>query len=451
MPMTEDAAGGRHVDRCGVLLVSLYFSAREELSARRSLDELKLLAETALADDAGASEFFFLTQQKPAPEPATYIGAGKVAEAAQLCADHDLSLVVFDCELSPSQIRNLEDEIGKAAHGAEVRVIDRTMLILDIFARHAVTGEGKLQVEIALLRYTSPRLTGKGTALSRQGGASSSGSVGARGPGETKLETDRRHIHRRIAALEEQLEALEKNRETMRKQRVKSSVPTVAVVGYTNAGKSTLLNRLTAAGILAEDKLFATLDPTVRKLTLPAGAEVLLTDTVGFISNLPHGLVKAFKSTLDEAKYADLLLIVVDASDENAAFKTEVTEQTLAELGAGGKPVIYAMNKCDLIGDEVPPCGAADDGGAGSKTVVPISAATGAGMDELLRLIEEALFSPAHRVRFLFPFDAQKQLNLLYGAASVLSVEYTEEGTLVEASADEKVCGMLKKYIVSQP
>lgn len=428
------------VRRFGVLLVSLYFSAHDAEKTEKSLDELKSLVDTALSDDVDKIDFYYMTQCRPAPEAATYIGAGKVEEAAELSKNNDIGLVVFDCELSPSQIRNLEKEI--APENSDLRVIDRTMLILDIFARHAVTGEGKLQVEIAQLRYTAPRLTGKGQQLSRQGGASASGSVGARGPGETKLETDRRHVKRRIAALEEQLNTLENTRETMRKQREKSNIPVIAIVGYTNAGKSTLLNRLTDAGILAADKLFATLDPTVRKLELPSGLQVLLTDTVGFINDLPHGLVKAFKSTLDEARYADMLLIIIDASDENAVMKKEVTEKTLSELGAGGKPTIYVFNKCDRLA--VKP----ENVFCGENKAVYISAVTGEGIEELLKLIEDELSSFRKKVKFLFPFSDQKQLNVLYGKASVLSSEYTDEGTVVEAMADGKTCGMLKKYII---
>ncbi|MBE6572680.1 MAG: GTPase HflX [Ruminococcaceae bacterium] len=424
----------------GVLLVSLYFSANEAEEAEKSLEELKALAQTALIGQEEECEFFYLTQCRPSPEAATYIGVGKMEEAAQLCENHNIQLVIFDCELSPSQIRNLEN--GISPKDSKLRVIDRTMLILDIFAHHAVTGEGKLQVEIAQLKYTAPRLTGKGIEMSRQGGASSSGSVGARGPGETKLETDRRHIKRRIASLEEQLETLENTRDTMRKQRRKSNIPVVAIVGYTNAGKSTLLNYLTNAGILAEDKLFATLDPTVRKLELPSGFEVLLTDTVGFINNLPHGLVKAFKSTLDEAKYADILLILIDASDENAQMKTEVTEKTLAELGAGGKPTIYVFNKCDRL-DQIP-----ERSSVGDKKAVFVSATTGYGTDELLSIIEGELGASQKKLTFLFPFSDGGKLDTLYSKATVLSVDYTENGTLVEAMADSKISGMLEKYIV---
>ena len=266
----------------------------------KSLGELERLLETA-----GGVCFAKVVQNKEHPDVRTCIGIGKVAEVKQLCGAYGVELVVFDPELSPSQIRNLEELIGE-----DVRVIDRSMLILDIFALHAVTGEGKLQVELAQLKYTAPRLMGKGTELSRLGGG-----IGTRGPGESKLESDRRHMKRRIVALEEELRNLDRNRQTMRAARDRSGLKKIAIVGYTNAGKSTLLNQLTDAGILAEDKLFATLDPTTRKMELPDGTSVLLTDTVGFIRKLPHHLIHAFKSTLDEAVYADVLLIVVDASD----------------------------------------------------------------------------------------------------------------------------------------
>ena len=272
-----------------------------------STTHAQVLAELAelsrLLDTAGGETVAQVIQNKSTPDPRTWIGSGKVLEIAELCAANDVDLVVFDTELSPSQIRNLEDGISE---NGSVRVIDRSMLILDIFALHATTGEGKLQVELAQLRYTAPRLIGKGTQMSRLGGG-----IGTRGPGESQLESDRRHIQRRIRALEEELETLDRTRRTMRASRDKSGLPKIAIVGYTNAGKSTLLNRLTDAGILAEDKLFATLDPTTRKFELPTGESVLLTDTVGLIRKLPHHLINAFRSTLDEAVYADMLMIVM--------------------------------------------------------------------------------------------------------------------------------------------
>ena len=300
-------------------------------SLSRSLDELTRLLETA-----GGSVFARVTQVKDHPDVRTYVGSGKVKEIKELCENNDVSLVVFDSELTPSQIRNLEEEIGS------VTVIDRTMLILDIFALHAGSGEGKLQVELAQLRYTLPRLTGQGTKLSRLGGG-----IGTRGPGETKLESDKRHIRRRIKSLEEEFEALEKRRGLARARREKDGVETVVIVGYTNAGKSTLMNALTQAGVLAHDKLFATLDPTSRALTLPDGRKVMLIDTVGFIRRLPHHLVEAFKSTLEEAACAKVILNVCDASDPECAEHTSVTNELLEELGCAGKPVIPVFNKCD--------------------------------------------------------------------------------------------------------
>lgn len=436
--MTEQTVAPK--TKYGVLLMSLYFSSSDTQKVEKSLDELRLLVETAISDEHECS-FYYMTQLRPSPEAATYIGIGKAKEAAELCKNEGISLVVFDCELSPSQIKNLEKEIG--TEDSDLRVIDRTMLILDIFAKHAVTGEGKLQVEIAQLRYTAPRLTGKGVALSRQGG-SAGGSVGARGPGETKLETDRRHIKRRIAALEEALSELESNRDIMRSKRTKSNIPNVAIVGYTNAGKSTLLNYLTDAGVLSENKLFATLDPTVRKLSLPSGLEILVTDTVGFINNLPHGLVKAFRSTLDEAKYADLLLILIDASDEDAEMKKQVTEKTLSELDAGGKPTVYVFNKCDIL-EHVP-----EKQYVGDKKAVFVSAKTGYGVETLLELIEDELSGALRKVKFLFPFNVQAPLNNLYKTATVLSVDYTESGSLVEVLCSQKQYGMYKEYLLDE-
>ena len=314
------------------VLVGIVTRGESEAELQKSLDELERLLDTA-----GGVSIARLTQNKETPDPRTLIGSGKAAELAYICACNDATLVVFDCDLSPSQIRNIEDIVGD-----NVRVIDRSMLILDIFALHAVTGEGKLQVELAQLKYTAPRLIGHGADMSRLGGG-----IGTRGPGESKLESDRRHMKRRINALEEQIAELEKNRKTMRASRDKSGIPKIAIVGYTNAGKSTLLNALTDAGILAQDKLFATLDPTTRKYELPSGESVLLTDTVGFINKLPHHLVSAFRSTLEEACYADILLIVIDASDPEYKKCLEVTESLLAELGAGGKPTLYVFSKCD--------------------------------------------------------------------------------------------------------
>ncbi|MBE6681232.1 MAG: GTPase HflX [Ruminococcaceae bacterium] len=429
-------------EHVNVLLAAIYPDNDLLSYCEQSLDELRLLAETSIGDDAVNSKFFTMTQCREKPDVATYLGYGKAIEAGKLCFDNNISLVVIDGEMSPSQIRNLEKEIVGCFEDktkANVKVIDRTMLILDIFAKHAVTGEGKLQVEIAQLKYTAPRLTGRGVDLSRQGGTS--GSIGSRGPGETKLETDRRHIQRRIIALKNALSEMEKDRSTKRSKRIKSNVPLAVISGYTNAGKSTLLNYLTDANILAEDKLFATLDPTVRKLTLPSGRNILLSDTVGFISRLPHGLVEAFKSTLDEVRYADIVLIVIDASDENAQEKTRVTEDILCQLDSGDKPTIYVFNKCDRL-EVIPAVDALKE-----HDTVCISAKTGDGVDNLLNMIDEILAKSKKQVKFLFPYDKQGAVNNLYENSTVVSTEYVDGGVLVEAIVDAKCYGMYENYI----
>ena len=428
--------------KVSVLLVTLIRDGMDEDEAMAGIDELRLLCETALEGECGTAEFFILTQNKNSPDAATFIGSGKVLEAAKLCADNGISLVVFDTELSPSQIRNNEELISSfSKNNSDVRVIDRTMLILDIFAKHAVTGEGKLQVEIAQLKYTAPRLTGKGIELSRQGGTS--GAVGARGPGETKLETDRRHIKRRIEALESQIADMEAARKIKRSKRSGSGICNIAIAGYTNAGKSTLLNYLTNAGILAENKLFATLDPTTRRLSLPSGKEVLLTDTVGFINNLPHRLVEAFKSTLDEVRYADIILTVADASDTDTEKKLAVTQSIINELDAGGKPQIRVYNKCDGL-DFLPFGG--DEERLAELSAVCISAKTGEGVDKLLEMLEETVNSLTKEMKFLFPFDMQNAVNTLYRRASVLNVEYTDKGTEVTALVDGELAGKFAEY-----
>lgn len=364
-----------------VALVKLMMD-KDEGAALASLEELWRLTETAGGEVAAR-----VIQNKDKPDPATYIGSGKVKELAELCKTAEITLAVFDCELSPSQIKNLEDGLG-----GDVRVIDRSMLILDIFALHATTGEGKLQVELAQLKYTVPRLMGQGTELSRQGG---SGSIAARGPGETKLETDRRYIKRRISTLESQIAEMDKNRRTQRAQRDKSGMKKVTIAGYTNAGKSTLLNYLTDAGILAQDKLFATLDPTTRRLRLDSGKTVLLTDTVGFIRNLPHHFIKAFQSTLDEVKYADIIIMLMDASDSECMNQAAVTRELLEKLGASEKPVLYVFNKCDVAeksenGFDVPAIE-----GAELDDVFCISAKTGKGVDKLMERLDQLI--PAAR------------------------------------------------------
>ncbi|MBQ4316752.1 MAG: GTPase HflX [Clostridia bacterium] len=390
----------------------------------RSMDELARLLETA-----GGEEAARVIQNRESPDKATYIGSGKVKEIADFIAnDGDISLVVFDNELTPSQIANLEKEIP------DVRVIDRTMLILDIFALHAVTGEGKLQVEIACLRYTAPRLTGRGKDLSRLGGG-----IGTRGPGESKLESDRRHIKRRIAALSAEIEDIERTRAVKRASRARSGIKTAAIIGYTNAGKSTLLNTLTDAGILAEDKLFATLDPTTRRLTLPSGNEMLLTDTVGFIDRLPTHLIKAFKSTLEELKYADYIILITDASEEitERERKRAVTKNLVAELGAGDKPMIEVFNKCDIALRDTPyPMGS-----------IEISAKSGLGTDELLNRLDELLASGKKKLKLLIPHAEAGIVSEIYRLATVLDCEYVDSGALITAECDARACGTFEKYV----
>ena len=407
------------------VLVSVFLKGEDERENEASLGELEQLLKTA-----GGEVYGVMTQSRETPDVRTYIGEGKVEELKEICENNEIPLVVFDRELSPSQIRNLEKELEN------VRVIDRTMLILDIFALHAVSGEGKLQVELAQLKYTSPRLSGKGAELSRLGGG-----IGTRGPGESKLESDKRHLKHRIAALEAQAEELRKNRSTMRRQHDRSGIFKLAIAGYTNAGKSTLLNFLTDAGILAENKLFATLDPTTRKFELPSGEEILLTDTVGFIRNLPTHLVKAFRSTLDEVAYCDALLLIVDASDPEYKNQIAVTQELLGDLEAGSKPVIYVFNKMDNACEEFRPCAPAD------STYVTISAKTGDGIESLKEAMEAVVSEGKTKEVFTLPPSRGDLLNYLYANANVLDCDYTAEGTVVTAVVDKKTKGFINKAL----
>ena len=412
-------------------MVALCRDNAQLTETEKSLDEL-----TRLLDTAGGEVFARLIQNKDTPDVRTVIGSGKVKELREICQNNEITLVIFDGDLSPSQIRNLEDEVEG------VSVIDRSMLILDIFALHAKTGEGKLQVELAQLKYTAPRLIGKGNELSRLGGG-----IGTRGPGESKLESDKRHMKRRITALEAELEVMEKNRMTMRASRDKSGIPKVAIVGYTNAGKSTLLNRLTDAGILAEDKLFATLDPTTRKYELPSGSQILLTDTVGFIRKLPHHLVKAFKSTLDEAVYADILIILSDISDEEYPAQLAVTREILGELGAADKPTIYVFNKSDK-GIAASPAAVIN---TDTENYVLLSAKEGEGVQELIELIDKIIHEQQTRAVFVIPNAEQGALNILYKNATVENVEYGTDAVTVTAIVDAKARGMMRKYDTCPP
>ena len=376
-----------------------------EFDAEASMSELYELTESAGARPVGA-----MIQKREKPDGATCIGSGRLEELKEVCQSQEIDLIIFDCELSPTQIRNLEFE-------TEVRIIDRTMLILDIFASRARSREGKLQVELAQLKYLLPRLTGKGAAMSRLGGG-----IGTRGPGESKLETDRRHIRRRLESLREQLAQVEQHRNQLRRRREKEGIITAAIVGYTNAGKSTLMNTLTDAGVLAEDKLFATLDPTSRALKLPNGVSVMLIDTVGLVRRLPHHLVEAFHSTLEEAALADMILNVCDASSPEAQVHLEVTRKLLADLGCTGRPVIPVMNKCDLVPSllDIPMIGNA----------VRISAKTGEGIGDLLAAVEENLPVSLRRVCLLLPFDQAGLVAQIRKDHVLYQEEYRPDGIL---------------------
>lgn len=393
-----------------------------EYDAESSLVELSELAKTA-----GAEVVCEIVQKREAPDGATYIGSGKLKELCDFCRSNEVDVIIADGELSPSQQRNIENE-------ADVRVIDRTTLILDIFAMRALSGEGKLQVELAQLKYLLPRLGGKGVSMSRLGGG-----IGTRGPGETKLETDRRHIRRRISSLEAELKELEARRARYRERRKKDGAVTVALVGYTNAGKSTLMNALTNAGVLAENKLFATLDPTARALTLPDGRTVILIDTVGFIRRLPHKLVEAFKSTLDEAVDADVIIDVCDASSPECSEHFKVTEALLEELGCTGKPIITALNKCDVSGDDatIPLLG----------NTVRISAKNGDGLSELLLMTQKLLPPTRKRIKLLLPFNKGALASQLRKDGVVHSEEYTAQGLLLDVTADVRMLEECKEYI----
>ncbi len=395
-----------------------------EFDAELSLDELEELADTAGADVLGR-----LLQKREAPDKATCLGQGRLEELALLAENAEADLIIFDRELTATQQRNLEDVLP-------CRVVDRTMLILDIFARRARSAEGRLQVELAQLQYLLPRLAGQGTALSRLGGG-----IGTRGPGETKLESDRRHIRRRIQALRDQLQAVEQQRIQRRDRRRKDNVQTVAIVGYTNAGKSTLMNRLTDAGVLAEDKLFATLDTTARALKLPDGRTVLLIDTVGLVRRLPHHLVDAFRSTLEEAAEADVILNLCDSSSEDAAEHLSVTRELLAQLGCTDRPIVTVFNKCDLPA-AVP---LTDRDGA-----VCISAATGKGIDALLQRLTEALPPDRRKVKLLLPFDKGALAGECRREGAVEHEEYVPEGLSMTVTLGARLLELTKPYQINE-
>ncbi len=393
-----------------------------DFDAEASLDEL-----AELVKSAGAEPVLSLMQRLGRVESGTYVGTGKLREIAEICAEQEIDLIVADSELSPTQIKNMED-------AADVRVIDRTTLILDIFALRARSKEGKLQVELAQLKYMLPRLTGRGVEMSRLGGG-----IGTRGPGETKLETDRRHIRRRIETLKEELDEVEKHRRMLRRRREKDGVITCAIVGYTNAGKSTLMNYLTDAGVLAQDKLFATLDPTSRALKLPGGVSVMLIDTVGLVRRLPHHLVEAFRSTLEEAALSDIIINLCDASSDEARVHLQVTRDLLDSLGCGDTPVLTVLNKCDLLDSGLQ----AQDFGS----CIRISAKTGEGVENLLQAIEDNLPVRMQRISLMIPFANAGLLNEIREKGTLLSEEYTAEGVAVEAVVDEMLYARVKDFL----
>ena len=392
------------------------------------LEELAQLALTAGAEVVGN-----IVQAKSRPDPAYYIGAGKVRELSLLRQSLEANVVIIDDELSPAQNRNLELQLGS-------KVIDRTGLILDIFAQRARTREGKLQVELAQLKYLLPRLTGRGVALSRLGGG-----IGTRGPGETKLEVDRRRLRRRIIELEKDLENVKKHRGLHRGQRQAVSVPVVALVGYTNAGKSSVLNKLTGAEVLAEDKLFATLDPTTRRIELPGRAELLLTDTVGFIRKLPHHLVSAFRATLEEVQEADLLIHVADASHPEVEQQIAAVNKVLDGLGVLNKPVILALNKIDRLDGRA----AVEDLLRLADLTVAISALSGEGLEQMLEMVENQLAGPKNLIKLLIPYDQGQILDLLHREGRIATQNYGPDGIIIEAEVNPALRQQLEFYLIS--
>lgn len=394
-----------------------------EYDAEASLEEL-----FELVKSAGAEPELSVMQKLDRPESATYLGSGKLKEIAQICDKREIDIIVADSELSPTQIKNIE-------HETDVRVIDRTTLILDIFAQRARSKEGKLQVELAQLKYMLPRLTGKGIEMSRLGGG-----IGTRGPGETKLETDKRHIRRRMETLKDELAEVEKHRQMLRKRRKKDGVVTCAIVGYTNAGKSTLMNYLTNAGVLAQDKLFATLDPTSRALKLPSGVTIMLIDTVGLVRRLPHHLVEAFRSTLEEAAQSDIIINLCDASSDEARTHLQVTKDLLESLNCGDTPIINVLNKCDLI--------AYDTIEQDFGSYVKISAKTGEGIEKLLEEIDNNLPLRLKKVNVLIPFANAGLANEIRNKGTLLSEEYESDGIKIEAIVDEQTYAKIGNFEV---
>ena len=396
----------------------------EQTATEESLEELEALLETAGGFCTGK-----MLQNRHTPDSHSFIGEGKAQEVRMLVEATASTMVIFDNELSPGNIRALEEIIG-------VTVLDRSALIMDIFAQRAKTREGRLQVELAQYKYLLPRLSGMGQSLSRQGGG-----IGTRGPGETKLESDRRHIRERINRLEAELEQVRQVRGVQRERRMKNSVPVGAIVGYTNAGKSTLLNQLTGAGIPANNRLFDTLDTTSRQLKVSDNLDVILSDTVGFISKLPHHLVDAFRATLEELEYADVLLHVIDSADPNRGDHIAVVDKLISSLSKPGTPVIYCYNKADLVSREEIPVG---------ENVIAVSAAKGVNMQELLKLIETTLGHARHHVVLRLPYSMGGQVDTLHSGAKVYSVDYTGQGIEIEAVLDDILYGRLRSYVIKE-
>ncbi len=406
--------------------VVLFAADCGEYDMERSMEEL-----AALAQANGMQAVAQVIQKREHPEAATYLGEGRLEEGRLLCENLGAECAIFDAELSGSQIRNLEQLL-------QVQVIDRTMLILEIFASRAVTNEGKLQTELATLQYRLPRLAGLGASLSRQGGGGGGGAGARRGAGESKLEYDRRHVRRRIDALRERLQEMERRRAETRRSRLKSGVPVIALVGYTNVGKSSLLNRLCGAQVVEADMLFATLDPTARKLTLPSGLASVAVDTVGFVSRLPHNLVQAFKSTLEEAAFADVILKVCDASDPEAASQLAVTDEVLQELGCGEIPQIVVYNKCDRV----------ENAALFDTAAVRTSARTGEGLEELLKRIDAVLGDRVRHISVLLPYDKLGQAVTMREKGTVIAEEYREQGLFLEGIVKTSDLHRYEPYLI---
>ncbi len=412
---------GNESNQCAVLVgVNCPLLGKDD-ATYETLDELEELLHTAGGVCVGK-----VLQSRQSPDTRTLIGSGKIAEIKEFAINNDAELIIFDNELSPSQFKAIEDDTGMV-------VLDRSGLILDIFASRARSAEGKLQVELAQYKYLLPRLAGLGGQLSRLGGG-----IGTRGPGETKLESDRRHIRRRISKLESELSDLRRLRAGQRKRRKSLEIPMVSIVGYTNAGKSTLLNTLTNSSIQANDRLFDTLDTTIRRLKVSDTLEVLVSDTVGFINKLPHNLIEAFKATLEELEYADVLLHVIDISNPRWKEQAEVTETLISELAGEDVKCINVLNKCDKTYIDINP--------SGGDTVM-ISARNGEGIDTLLKMIEKLLDNGTRKARFIFPYSESGRLDILYRDAKVLSVDYTDEGINVQAICDKRTLGWAKEYL----